>query len=112
MADDINRSLRDVKKYLKTEYQKNCKDNESSCPDYCRTLGLSDLNDPNFQEKCTHEHTLSFPQCDDITSCLHKLQQTSMTVKVYAFTAKNRKKTSCTTSRKLRMLLYSGKPTL
>ena len=76
LADDISRSLRDGKKYLETEYQKNCKDNESSCPDHCRTLGLSDLNDPNFQEKCTHEHTLSCPQCDDITSCLHKLQQT------------------------------------
>ena len=76
LADDISRSLRDGKKYLKTEYQKNCKDNESSCPDHCRKLGLSDPNDPNFQEKCTHEHTLSCPQCDDITSCLHKLQQT------------------------------------
>ena len=76
LADDISRSLRDGKKYLKTEYQKNCKDNESSCPDHCRKLGLSDPNDQNFQEKCTHEHTLSCPQCDDITSCLHKLQQT------------------------------------
>ena len=106
MADDISRSLRDGKKYLKTEYQKNCKDNESSCPDHCRKLGLSDPNDPNFQEKCTHERTL------DITSCLHKLQQTVNDSETYAFTAKNRKKTSCTTWRNLRMLLYSGKPTL
>ena len=61
---------------METEYQKNCKDNESTCPDHCHKLGLSAPNDPNFQENCTHEHTLFCPQCDDITSCLHKLQQT------------------------------------
>ena len=70
LADDISNFLRDSKKYLKTEYQKNCKGNEGSCPDHCRKLGLSDPNDPNFQEKCTHEHTLNCPQCDDITSLL------------------------------------------
>ena len=32
LVDDISRSLRDGKNSLKTEYQKNCKDNESSCP--------------------------------------------------------------------------------
>ena len=102
LADDISRSLRDGKKYLKTKYQKNCKDNESSCPDHCRKLGLSDPNDPNFQEKCTHEHTLSCPQCDDITSCLHKLEQTVNDSESLRFYSKEQKD-DFLTSRKLRM---------
>ena len=37
-------------------------------------FGLSDSNDPDFQEHCAHQHTLSGPQCDDNTSCFEKIR--------------------------------------
>ena len=75
VADELRRSLRDGKRYFKTEYQSHCQDDESQCPDHCRKLGLSDPNDPDFQEHCTQQHTLRCPQCDEITSCLQKMHQ-------------------------------------
>ena len=54
-------------------------------------MGLSDPNDPNFQEKCTHEHALSCPQYDDIPSCLHKLQQTVKDSESLRFYSKEQK---------------------
>ena len=75
VADELRRYLREGKRYFKTEYQNHCKDDESQCPDHCRKFGLSDPNDPDFQEHCAHQHTLFCPQCDDITSCLEQVHQ-------------------------------------
>ncbi|CAB4008859.1 Hypothetical predicted protein [Paramuricea clavata] len=75
MADELRKSFRDGKKYYKTEYQSHCEDDKSQCPDHCRKFGLSDPNDPDFQEHCAHQHLLTCPQCDDITSCLEKVYQ-------------------------------------
>ena len=61
VADELRRFLRDGKRYFKTEYQSHCQDDESQCPDHCRKFGLSDPNDPDFQEHCAHQHTLSCP---------------------------------------------------
>ena len=73
IADEWRRALRDGRRYFKTEYQSHCQDYESQCPDHCRKFGLSDPNDPDFQEQCTHQHTLSCPQCDEIALCLQKI---------------------------------------
>jgi hypothetical protein len=75
MADELRKSFRDGKKYFKTEYQSHCEDDESQCPHHCRKFGLSDPNDPDFQEHCARQHLLTCPQCDDITSCLEKVYQ-------------------------------------
>ena len=72
-ADKLRTSLRDGKKYFKTNYQSHCEDDESQCPDHCRKFGLSDPNDRDLQEQCSHEHTLCCPNCDDVTSCLSKM---------------------------------------
>ena len=72
-ADELRTSLRDGKKYFKTNYQSHCEDDESQCPDHCRKFGLSDPNDRDLQEQCSHEHTLCCPNCDDVTSCLSKM---------------------------------------
>ena len=55
------------------EYQSHCQDDESQCPNHCHKLGLSDPKDPDFQEHCTHQHTLCCPQYDDITLRLQKM---------------------------------------
>ena len=84
VARELRRSLRDGKRYIKTEYQRHCQDNESQCPDHCRKLGLSDPNDPDFQEHCTHQHALRCPQCDDITFCLQKIVKDDKNLSFYS----------------------------
>lgn len=74
-ADKLRESLANAKKYFKTEYQNHCKDTESQCADHCRKFGLSDPSDPDLQEKCAHQHVLRCPQCDDIYSCLQKINK-------------------------------------
>ena len=54
VADELRRYLREGKRYFKTEYQSHCKDNESECLDHCGKFGLSDPNDPDFQEHRAH----------------------------------------------------------
>ena len=87
VADELRRSLSNGKKYFKTEYQSHCQADDSECPDHCRKFGLSDPNDPDFQDQCTHQHTLHCPQCDEITCCLQNMQQIvkdSRTVSFYS----------------------------
>jgi len=55
--NEWRRALRDGRRYFKTEYESNHQCYERQCPDHCRKFGLSDLNDPDFQEQCTHQHT-------------------------------------------------------
>ena len=88
VADELRRSLRKGKRYFKAEYQSHCQDDESQCPDHCRKFGLSDPNDPDFQEHCAHHHTLSCPQYDDNTSCLEKIRQIVKDGKTLSFYSK------------------------
>lgn len=88
VADELQRSLSNGKRYFKTEYQSHCQDDESECPDHCRKLGLSDPSDPDFQEQCAHQHTLRCPQCDEVTSCLQKMQEIVKDSKELSFYSK------------------------
>ena len=85
------KSLVDGKNYFKTDYQSHCQDNESKCADHCRKFGLSHPLDPDFQEQCTHQHELHCLQCDDITSCLQKMQKIVKTDKNLNFYSKDHK---------------------
>lgn len=73
-AEELQKYLVNGKKYFKTEYQSHCQGIESQCADHCRKFSLSDPIDPDFQEKCSQEHVLRCSQCDDITSCLQKIE--------------------------------------
>ena len=53
---DVKEKLRDAKRYLKTGYRVYCKPEESPCPDHCRKFALSEENDSDYQEKCSHQH--------------------------------------------------------
>ena len=89
VANELRKSLREGKKYFKTKYQSHCQAEENQCPDHCRKLGLSDPNDPDFQELCAHQHTIRCPQCDDITSCLNKVHQIVKDGKTLSFYCKD-----------------------
>ena len=91
MADELRRALSEGKRYLKTQFQSHCQEDESECPDHCRKFGLSDPNDPDFQEQCSHQHTLLCPQCDEITSVLQKMQQIVKDNKTLSFYSEDQK---------------------
>ena len=91
VADELRRALSEGKRYLKTQFQSHCQEDESECPDHCRKFGLSDPNDPDFQEQCSHQHTLLCPQCDEITSVLQKMQQIVKNNKTLIFYSEDQK---------------------
>jgi hypothetical protein len=74
-SETLKKSLQEGKRYFKTEYQCHCQEGESHCPDHCRKFALSDPEDSDFEEECAHEHTERCSQCDDVTSCLHKIKK-------------------------------------
>ena len=59
---EVKERLKDAKSYLKTGYRVHCKPETSTCPDHCRSFALSDEQDTDFQESCTHKHS---EMCDD-----------------------------------------------
>ena len=61
--------------YLKMQRRNHCHEPESSCPDHCLKFGLSDPNIEDFNETCAHEHTTRYDQCDNISTCINKIEQ-------------------------------------
>ena len=66
-ANEMKKSLQDVKRYFKTGYRNHCQQDGSTYPDYCLMFALSDPNDTDLEEQCAHEHTTSCGECADIT---------------------------------------------
>ena len=73
-SGEINKSIRDGKRYLKTGYRNHCQEVESSCIHHCLKFGLSDPKNANLKETCAHEHTTPCKQCDNITTFLDEIQ--------------------------------------
>ena len=73
-ANEMKKSLQDVKRYFKTGYCNNCQQDESTSPDHCLQFALSDPNDSDLEERCAHKHTTSCGECDDITIRLDKIE--------------------------------------
>ena len=48
-------ALRQCKRYLKTQYKDNCRE-DSSCADHCHVFALSDEKDKDFQTSCHDDH--------------------------------------------------------
>ena len=68
------RHLRDAKRYLKTEYRVHCKASESACADHCRTYALSDENDPNYRQRCSHQHSTDCEDCQSLKKTLTEIE--------------------------------------
>ncbi|PFX33837.1 hypothetical protein AWC38_SpisGene1253 [Stylophora pistillata] len=91
VADELRRALSEGKRYLKTQFQNHCQEDEGECLDHCRKFDLNDLNDPDFQEQCSHQHALLCSQCDKITSVLQKMQQIVKDNKTLVFYSEDQK---------------------
>lgn len=72
---NIQSRLRSAKKYLKTDYRVHCKDDCSTCADHCRQFALSDANDEDFRQTCSHQHTELCDNCEDLKLVLSEIKQ-------------------------------------
>ena len=71
---EIKERLRNGKRYLKTNFRVHCNPEEAFCPDHCRKFALSDKQDPHFQEKCSHQHTESCSDCQDLRNAFDEVK--------------------------------------
>ena len=71
----INKRLQKAKQYLKTDYKVHCQENESPCADHCKAFALSDSVDEVFQVKCSHQHTMSCENCENLKSTLEEIRK-------------------------------------
>ena len=69
----INKRLQKAKQYLKTDYKVHCQENEIPCADHCRAFALNDSVDEAFQVKCSHQHTMSCKNCENLKSTLEEI---------------------------------------
>ena len=71
---EVKRKLRDAKRYLKTDYCVHCNPEEAACPDHCRKYALSDEQDPDFQERCFHQHSETCDDCQNLRNVLEEVE--------------------------------------
>lgn len=65
-CSEVKRKLKDTKRYLKTGYRVHCSPEESACPEHCRNFALSDEQDPDFEESCSHQHSETCDDCQNL----------------------------------------------
>lgn len=71
----LQNRLNDGMKYLKTTFKRDCMADESECADHCRRFALSDPNDQNLKQKCSHSsHYLSCKHCQELKLVLDEIE--------------------------------------
>ena len=71
---EVKRKLKVAKRYLKTGYRAHCKPEEAACPEHCRKFALSDEKDPDFQERCSHQHLETCGECQNLRNVLEEVE--------------------------------------
>ena len=71
---EANRKLKHAKRCLKTGYRVHCKPEEATCPDHCRKFALSNKQDFNFQEICSHQHSETCGYCENLKNVLDEAE--------------------------------------
>ena len=74
-AENCKKQLRKSKCYLKTEYIAHCGEPTSQCGDHCRKYSLSDPHNPEFQEKCDHQHDVTCEDCESLKIALRSIEK-------------------------------------
>lgn len=70
---EVKERLKKAKRYLKTDFRVHCNP-EAVCPDHCRKLALSDEQDLDFQENCSHQHTENCNECQNLRNVLDEVE--------------------------------------
>ena len=73
-CDEDKERLKSGKRSLKTNYRVHCNTEKALCPDHCRKFALSDEEDPDFQEKCSHQHTENCKECQNLRNVLDEVK--------------------------------------
>ena len=71
---EVKERLKSRKRYLKTNYRVYRNTEEALCPDHCRRFALSDEQDPDFREKCSHQHTENCNECQNLRNVLDEVE--------------------------------------
>ena len=74
-CNDIRTRLKNGKRYLKTNYRVNCRDESTLYPDHCRRYALSDQNNSDFQESCSHDHLAKCSECESLKEAIQYLEK-------------------------------------
>ena len=67
-------ALKDSKRYLKTQYKINCRE-DSSCADHCHVFALSDETDKDFQKNCHDEHNAICNNCERLKGVFQEIEK-------------------------------------
>ena len=60
---------------MKVEYPVHCAMEESLCKDHCRRFALSDPENPDFKENCSHEHVMKCEDCEKLKFVLGDIEE-------------------------------------
>ena len=71
---EVKERLKSRKRYLKTNYRVYRNTEEALCPDHCCKFALSDEQDPDFREKCSHQHTENCNECQNLRNVLDEVE--------------------------------------
>ena len=71
---EVKERLKSGKRYLKTNYRVHCNEEEALCPDHFRKFALSDEQDLDFQEKCSHQHIENCNECKNLRNVLDEVE--------------------------------------
>ena len=74
LVENCNKQLRKSKCHLKTEYIAHCGEPTSRCGDHCQKFSLSDVDNPEFQEKCDHQHDVICEDCGALKTTLSNIE--------------------------------------
>ncbi|CAB3977712.1 Retrovirus-related Pol poly [Paramuricea clavata] len=66
-------ALRESKRYLKTQYKDNCRE-DSSCADHCHVFALSDEKDKDFQKSCHDYHNTICDKCEKLKNVFEEIE--------------------------------------
>ncbi|KAL9969858.1 hypothetical protein ACROYT_G022126 [Oculina patagonica] len=103
------RRMQEGKRYLKTDYRVHCSEESSPCKDHCRKFALSDPVEKDFTEECDHEHNLRCDMCEDLNDDVMNDVKRQICDHLLLCTAKNMRRTCCTTLNTPERTLFSGK---
>ena len=65
-GQNVFNRLHQAKQYLKTDFRTHCLESESLCADHCISFTLNDPDEVDFQNKCTHRHSVICESCEDL----------------------------------------------
>ena len=84
-------SLKECKRYLKTEYPVHCRDGQpSTCPNHCRDFALSDGNEEAFKVECDNAHDTVCNNCESLKSVMREIEDQLRSVSIAFYSSDHR----------------------